>query len=237
MENLEDLVKNNKALSELLNENRITEFSDFGFVRKNPELKAHIEERYIKSFRSIFENARANNNEIKINALLRSIIFLATPNVKEELSKEFQPYLEDALQKLKSSKEIILKGDLSEEKEEELVEKMDSALSHAVMDSLNKFGETSRIQPLKDQIIEVCLDMCDYLEKFSPKKEPVKYAIYNVLMNNLVTVNDHGKWQQRYDSHNKEITKTRDGIETKYYVMIAVFVLFFVLRIILKMSR
>ena len=231
-ETFEEIIRNDEPLSKLLNDKAINVFSNFSKGTYSNELKLYIEDSYYASFKEIYGKHIGTESEGKITALLNSIEFLATPETKNLIALDVQFKLEDSYTKL-----CALKNLLTNDEELKLnPTEINLSLSTTLIDILNKFGNYSNVKEYKNKIIICCLDICDLVAKASPKKEPFKYAIYNMIVNNLEKIKDFGSLKERFGGHTHKITKKRKGVEVKYWIWIIVVVLIFVIRLLTKLD-
>lgn len=232
MKKFEEIITNDIKLSKLLNDKTITGFTDFSRSNYTGEFKTYIEDKYIASFKDILKTGIETKNETKINALIRTIEFLASEKSKMLLEEDLLPILLMSHKNLLHVKELI-------NNENQLItigNKLDNALSSTTINILNKLDSTANISDYKNKIINVALDICDSTSKASPKNETVKYAIYNVIMNNLLKITDLGEAKERYGFHNSKISQKRTGIEVKYWLGVVAVVVFIIIRILLKLK-
>jgi len=231
-ETFEEIIRNDEPLNKLIKDKEINVFSNFSKGSYSDELKLYIEDAYYASFKEIYGKHIGTESEGKITALLNSIEFLATSETKNLIAQDVQFKLEDSYTKL-----CALKNSLTNDEELKLnPTEINLSLSTTLIDILNKFGNYTNVKEYKNKIIICCLDICDLVAKASPKKETFKYAIYNMMVNNLEKIEDFDSLKERFDGHTNRISKKRKGVEVKYWIWIIVVVLIFVIRLLSKMD-
>lgn len=230
----EDIILNDKDLNMLLNTKEIAGLSDFSRLSINSEFKEYIKETYYQSFKSIFKTySDSNFNEAKINSLLRSVDYLATDEVKDSIALHISPILDTSIESLENVKKLVLSNHPKIETQG-LV--LDDALSSIVINICNKFDSNTDIMTKKKKIIELCLDICDDVSKVNPKKEPFKYAINNMIINNLEKINNFDSLEARFKIATSKISNKRTGIEIKYWLFVAVIVILLISKFLSKMN-
>ena len=207
-ENFEVLIANNEDLNRLINEKDIKGLNNFSIEGVNTlEFKNYIKEKYSQSFKEIYTKYTGQNYSApKINALLRSVDFLAAKEIIEPLGDFLISTLDTSIETLSNLKQDIISNNA-----QALIlqsDNLDKALDNIVINICNKFDANEKIKEKKNKIINSSLDICEILSKENPKKAPFKYAIYNMIMNNLEKVNDYGELEARFTKNKgKNISK------------------------------
>lgn len=230
-QNVAQFVQEDKDLGLLLNENTIYFYSDFSDNQyDNDALRAYISADYYKSFKNIYEKNINAKSKALVVPLLKSVDFLATPEIKDQIIKEFLlPILHQSHESLSK-----LKADIDKEDIVAHLYPVDKALSGPIFQIKNQFQQETEIQEISEKILVICLDICDKIANISPTKDEIRYALYNLLINNLEKVKNFGALQSRFGKHQKKITATRDSVDNKYVTWAIIGALFLILRIAAK---
>jgi len=227
-ETLEELISNDKSLNQLLRDKEINTFSNFSKVKDNEQLKVYIQDLYYSIFVEIYQKHIGTEKEGIVNALLRSSEALATQKTKDLIATDLESALEKSYKHLTQFEEL-----LNDEQGQLLLSaKLDAALSSVVINIINKFGDYEHVKEYKSKIISRCLDICDQVAKANPKKYPFKYAIYNMIINNLQKIKNLDPLQERFSQHNKKISNKRTGIEIRYWIGVAIAIALLILRLL-----
>ncbi len=229
---LQQFVEQDEDLDDLLNKQKVymnTKFSDARY--DNEALKTHIAADYYESFKLIYSNITGKKKSIVI-PILKSVDFLATAELRTQIIEEhLVPTLESSTAALAD-----LKANINNKNLEPYFLPIDEALSSPVFQIINQFGEEEKIKPYKDKLISISLSICDVVTKASPSKETMKYAVYNVIINNIKKVKNFGAFQEQFDSHSKKISAKRDNIDNKYVLWVIVVVIIFIIRLIARLT-
>lgn len=229
---LKEFVEKDEDLNDLLIKQKIylnTKFSDSRY--DNEALKAYISDDYYKSFEEIFKNINGKKKSVVVT-LLKSIDFLATAELRNKIIEvHIIPTLQQSVSALTDLKDNINGNNL-----EPYFEPIDEALSSPIFQMINQFEREEKVRPYRANIIDLCLDICDQVADVNPRSETMKYAVYNVIINNIKKVKNFGAFQERYDKHREKITVTRDNIDNKYLIWVIIIVIIFVLRLIARLT-
>lgn len=242
-EKFETIILNDKHLNALLNEKSINVFSEFPKKEDYSEaFKEYIKPKYIEVFREIFSDTNDSNTG-KRSALLRSLDALSTPDFKQEVIDEIVSTLNKSYLKFTEFKKIIGSYQHSELESKLEIRKdgesdFDSIFDNFNLSVYNVLDKETKVKELKTKIIDDVLSVCDATSTANPKKETVKYAIYNVMMNNLERIKFlTEEQQQRFETHKSKITNKRNVIDAKYYLYTAIVVILIVFKFVYRMSR
>ncbi|MDP2162140.1 MAG: hypothetical protein Q8K02_16795 [Flavobacterium sp.] len=240
----DEIIANDKHLNALLKEKKVSAFSQFRNKDfRDESFKEYISNDYNTIFLELFSNSTYENTDVR-TALLRSIEFLATDSFKETLMARFSADLENSYAKLMKFKEFLQATETKSLSLENAYEKnnvddldLDSIFSPENFFIYNNYGNHPKIVDVKNKIMNECLAICDEISKSKPNKDHFRYAVYNVLFNNLekITTLDANQLE-KLNLHNKTISKKRNAIEYKYFIMVTLIVLFFVLRLLKRVS-
>ncbi len=231
----EEVINSNNHLKLLLKEKGINTFSNFSDLEHSSDFKEYIKEDYEKSFYSLFDRLQNTEKNSALNSLFKSVKFLATPESKSNFENYLLSYLDSKKDELEPIKNIVLSGN-----EKLITEKsapIDEVLNVGSINIFNHFSDHPQILDHKNRVLKGCLEMCDILAQAKPKKETMKYMLYNVIMNRLDTVTDFGDMKSSYENHSAKIENTRKSIDNKYTWGIVLFVVFLVIRIIMRLSN
>jgi hypothetical protein len=97
-------------------------------------------------------------------------------------------------------------------------------------------GDIPGISAIKDEYLSNSLDICDAVSKVKPTKETFKYAIYNVVMNNIEKIKSTGDYADRIQSHQSKIGTKRTTIDVKYVLGVILFILYIAFKIFRRMG-
>ena len=232
-ETLEDVIKNDAALNKLLNNKEISVFSNFSKGKYDEEFKIQIQDLYYESFKEIYKKNIETNSGGVITSLLRSVKFLATKETKDLIVADLEAVLEDSYKKLN-----LLEKSISNNEEEMIIRILGvkEVLGPIVTNIINKFDDYDNIKEYKNKIITCCLDICDLVATVSPKKETFKYALYNMVINNLEKIKNFDSLKGRFDKHRGKISQKRTGVEIKYWIGVGVTALLILLKLLSNFS-
>lgn len=230
MEKFEEIINQDEDLNALLRRNEITVFSNFSKKEYSPELIDYIQESYFQSFQEIIVQSEEGKNGGKITALLRSVEYLATPQTKDRIVEVLLIPLEKAEQHLKEISESMPQmnaGDFIT-----LGKRIDKSLNSVTINIFNKFDDYAQIEDYRNKIVKHSLDICKSVAGANPKRETFKYAVYNVVINNLEKIKRRGPLKERFQKHHKNISQKRTGIEVKYWAGIVITIILIILKIL-----
>lgn len=231
MNEFEDTISSDDSLSQLLNDKRVTAFSNFSRKRYDDAFKEHIEERYYEIFKEIYTNDDNNRTPSQIIALIRSVNYLATERTKSQIIDMLREHLKTAEEKLFIFKESLkADGDTIT-----ITTSLDRPIDHMTIKIFNEFEKNEIVNEHKSKIVKIALEICDLVSTVNPKKSPFKYAVYNALMNNLKEIDELGPHANTYQNQEVTITKKRNGIEIKYFVVGGIVLLLLILKVLSRL--
>uniref|UniRef100_UPI00260011C9 hypothetical protein n=1 Tax=Winogradskyella sp. TaxID=1883156 RepID=UPI00260011C9 len=251
-EHFETLITNHKDLNKLLNEKDIAGFSSFSKPEfEDSEFKTYIEERYISSFKEIYNKYTQDSpNDAKVNALLRSLEFLATPNTINAIEEEVNLTLNISLETLKECKTIV-DDNVENLNPETLLE----ALNNTTLNICNKLNSSQLIKESKDQVIAHSLYINDVLKDVNPKYQKALYVANEELLEKLKKIDGyHPSQKAKYlgtskpkadtiqtnttstKNANKPILEAKPKKKTNYWVYIILAIVLFAVRMCAKMD-
>jgi len=233
MEAFEETIKNNPAVFKLLNDKEIGVLSVFPPTSFDVAFKVYIQDKYCASFKAIYEDSVATMQYGKINAFLRTVDSLASAKSKQFILEVLILTLAQSHEKIVSFKDqlpsdnnhLILYG-----------AQLDNALSSITINTLNNYSDNVVVSEYKSKIVNAALDICDEVAMVNPKKEPFKYAIHNMVINNLEKIEHFGASKERFDKYKSKLSKKRTGIEFKYWIWAVVVVILIVLKFASKIG-
>lgn len=229
---LQQFVQQDENLDDLLIKRKLYMNTKFSNARyDNEALKLHIAADYYESFKEIYKNTNGNKKNI-VNTLLKSIDFIATSELRQQIiDKHLIPTLETSITILTE-----LKSNINNKNLEPYFASIDEAFSTSIFQIINQFGKDEKIKPYKNTIIETCLDICDIVSKANPSKEVEKYAIYNVMINNIKNIKDFGIHQERFKKHRGSISVKRDNADNKYIAWVIIAIIIFIIRLFIRLA-
>jgi hypothetical protein len=229
---IQAFVEQDENLDLLLNQKDIYFYSDFsGEEYNNDTLKLHIAEDYYNSFKEVYAKYVNGKGSGKLIPLLKSINYLATPEVEQKIvSDVIKPAIQQSHQTLSE-----LKAKLSEKNIETYLLTIKEPLTPLVLEMMNQFETNDQIKGMTNEILEMSLDICDEVSKANPSKEPVKYGIYNAMINNLRKITNLGTLRERYSKHRLNITDVREDVDNNYMIWVIIGIVIFVIRVLAKM--
>jgi hypothetical protein len=227
--NLDEFIANDKILNKILNEKDINSQTIFIANRYDlPGLKEHIAGPYFDAFVTIFEKNVEQESDVKIAAFFRSIPVLATEDGKQKILKYIIPRLAKAIEDL----EFIREGLNNNDNLNQLAPPLDRGLNDWVVAALNMLGDSDSVARAQDKIVETALDICDIVKTASPKKEILRYAIFNVIMNHLVNVKNLGTHEARYQNVKTKLNIKRNTIEAKHVLSMILLIILIIIKIL-----
>ena len=235
IKNIEEFIKDNDALDCLLNKKEIKLLNNFSNSNiYNEELRLQIEDAYYESFKEVFEKSiNEKNQKGTVISLLRSIDYLATPKVKEQIAalESIHTTLEKAIERLDIFKATIKKGD-DVEVLTYLVTDYD-VLERITLMIINKLDVNDIIKDLKNKLISTSLDVCDNVANAKSSQKDDRFQIYTLIVNSLGQVKSvDASIQSRYDSHLQKASSKQTTVAVKYWVGFVFVLILFLIRLI-----
>jgi len=238
----EEIISNEKHLNVLLNEERITVFSEFSKKEyQTEEFKEYIKPKYNQIFREIFSNTQESNTG-KRTALLRSLEFLATNDFKHEIYDELVIFLNNTHKNIIDFKKVLMNSNPTElqnklDQNSIIALNFDSIFDDFHIGIYNILDKETKIKEIKNEIIDELLSICEEVSMANPKKEVYKYAIYNVIMNNIGKIHVLTSEQKNYfETHKSKISNKRNVIDAKYYLYIVLVVILLIIKFASKIK-
>ena len=231
LSNIPQFIQENEDLNLLLNQKEIYFYSDFsGEEYGNDALKAHTSHNYYNTFKEIYKTHINAKGNAKLIPLLKSVNFLATPEVQSKIINEFiEPELQSANNAL-----LEIKKHISKQNAEDYLVNINKPLSTPVVEMINQFRYHDELKELTESILITALDICDEATKTDPTDDVIRFAAYSATINKLKKVKTFDHLQERYDRHRKRTTETIEDADNKYYIWLILGILVFVIRLLMR---
>ena len=235
MHKYEQLIEEHDSLRKLLIDNDISKESEFYSVGFDHDLKAFIEDRYLKSFSVICTRALEYRNTTKLNALVHSVSFLATDRVIKELVPNFVMILQSALNDLSFLEEHLDQSRIEKSIKDSIEKKVERIYGDAVLEICNDYHSFSKVNELRRELLERSFALCDRIAGNASIDRSYKSAVKHTIIIRLkrFKVDEHLK--NHFDQHDEEIDaqvkKSKKGVKI-ITILVAVLLVFRLLRLL-----
>jgi len=234
IEKLETLITNHKELNQLLNEKEITGFSDFSKIEFiTQEFKEYIEERYISIFKESYTSySTPPKNEAKINALIRSVEFLATQKAVDNITEDLMVTVNKSLDLIKECKTAV-----DENVNSLNISLLNVAHNNTTINIINKLKTSQPINDAKTELIAHTLYICDVIgEEINPKYQKELYRAQMNTLDKLQKIEGYNpKQKKEYLTDNGAkgtLAPKKKNRGCVYWVLIGLGIAFFILKVL-----
>lgn len=203
--NFDAQIAAHKDLSKLLRDQEIIGFSNFSDLEADPEFLNYIAPQYIASFRVLFKRyTETAPNEVKLNALLRSLEYVASSEVITAVEEDLNSLLKEALDLL-----VINKSRVDAKLELLDIPALKKAVSITVINCCNRGKASPKVQKTTDEIIAHILYLNYKLKDVNPKYQKQLYFADEELKERLLKIERyHPSQKSKYLGFKQEASST-----------------------------
>ena len=225
------LIQKHEKLERLFTQKDIGTLTDFKEQEfQNEDFKKYIAKDYLESVLTIVSTNMYTKKEGKVIAILRSLQYLATDEVKEKVAIAMEPYTQEGIASLNAIHQLTL-GKMDEVTVIENQVLFGKSMNNALMSIFNFVDYSPAIKGRKKEFLDVAMAILRHVADLNPKRETGKYMVYNALMNNLEKIKRMDEHTSEFRHFEVKIEKKRKNLDVRYVIGIVIFVIVLLLKL------